>query len=87
MLELIFSKFFFGDFIDYWLDIDFIEIEFILEIQLVVLNVLYEVIIEKGYIVIILEVNKVLDVILEKLEVFLVVEFLDYKNSNGNFLI
>lgn len=51
------------------------------------LNVLYEVIIEKGYIVIILEVNKVLDVILEKLEVFLVVEFLDYKNSNGNFLI
>lgn len=32
MLELIFSKFFFGDFIDYWLDIDFIEIEFILEI-------------------------------------------------------
>ncbi|MCH2047385.1 MAG: UvrD-helicase domain-containing protein [Trichodesmium sp. ALOHA_ZT_67] len=86
MLELIFSKFSPGDFIDYWSDIDLTEIEPISETQLAVSNVLHEATTEKGYTVTTPEVNKVLDVTLEKSEVLSVVEFSDYKNSNGNFL-
>ncbi len=86
LLDKIFSKFSPVDFISYWEDIDLTEIEPTSESQLATSNVLCEATTGKAYTVSTPEVNLAKDVTLEKSEVVSVVEFSDYKSSDGNLL-